>query len=69
VKIAEALGIDGDIEKMGRRLDAYYITTRDPDAFSEGAPFRYFDREQAEEALAFADRFLALAAKEIEEHG
>ncbi len=68
VKIAEALGIDGEIERMGRRLDVYYITTRYPDAFSEGAPLSYFDREQAEEALAFADHFIALASKELEEH-
>jgi HEPN domain-containing protein len=69
VKIAEALGIDGDIENMARRLDVYYITTRYPDAFSEGAPFRYFDREQAEQALGYAERFIALASKELEDRG
>lgn len=65
VKIAEALGIDGDIERMGRRLDVYYISSRFPDAFSEGAPYEYFDRDQAEEALRFAQYFVARSAEAI----
>ena len=69
VKIAEALGIHGEFEKMGRRLDVYYITTRYPDAFSEGVPLSYFDREQAEEALTFAGRYIDLACLELEKHG
>lgn len=65
VKIAGALGINGDLERMGRRLDVYYISSRYPDAFSDGAPYEYFDREQAEEALGFAERFIARAAEAI----
>ena len=63
------LGIDGDIEKMGRRLDVYYISARYPDAFVEGAPFEYFDKDLAEEALLFAGRFLDLAQRELGEDG
>jgi HEPN domain-containing protein len=69
IRIASELGIDGDIEQMGRRLDAYYISARYPDAFVEGAPFEYFDREQAEEALLFAGRFIDLAQRELGEDG
>ena len=65
VKIAEALGINGDLERMGRRLDVYYISSRYPDAFAEGAPYEYFDREQAEEALGFAELFISRAAEAI----
>ena len=65
VKIAEALGIDGNLERMGRRLDLYYVSARYPDAFAEGAPFEYFDRDQAEEALRFAQAFLDQARTEI----
>lgn len=69
VKIAEALGINGDIERMGRRLDVYYISSRYPDAFSEGAPYEYFDREQAEEALGFAECFVSRATQEVRNDG
>jgi HEPN domain-containing protein len=67
VRIAEALGVNGDIERMGRRLDVYYITSRYPDAFAEGSPFEYFDREQAEEALGFAAAFISKAELEIKD--
>jgi HEPN domain-containing protein len=62
-KIAEALGINGAIEHMCRRLDVYYISSRYPDAFSEGAPYEYFARDQAEEALGFARCFISRAAE------
>ncbi len=65
VKIAEALGIDGDLERMGRRLDLYYISARYPDAVSEGAPYEFFDRDQAAEALRYAQAFLDRARAEI----
>ena len=68
VKIAAALGIDGDIAKMGRRLDVFYISTRYPDAFSEGAPFEFFDEDQAQEALSFAERFILRARDELQAH-
>jgi HEPN domain-containing protein len=67
VRIAEALGVNGEIDRMGRRLDVYYITSRYPDAFAEGAPFEYFDREQAEEALGFASAFISMAELEIQD--
>jgi hypothetical protein len=37
--------------KMARRLDAFYISARYPDAFAEGAPFEFFDEEQAKGTL------------------
>jgi HEPN domain-containing protein len=66
--IAQALKIDGRIEFMSRRLDQYYITTRYPDAFSEGAPYEFFDEAQAKEALGFAGEILAFAAKELDSY-
>lgn len=56
--IVEALGINGPLATAAMRLDQYYIATRYPDAFPAGAPFEYFTREQAAEALEFAKLFL-----------
>jgi HEPN domain-containing protein len=64
-KIAQALEIDGEIERMARRLDIYYISARYPDAFAEGAPFEYFDAEQAGEAVEFAQAFVDRARAEL----
>ena len=69
VTIARELEIDGELERLSRRLDAYYISTRYPDAFSEGSPFEYFDREQAEEAIRFAQAFLDRARAEVSVDG
>jgi HEPN domain-containing protein len=63
--IAQSLKINGRVELMSRRLDQYYITTRYPDAFSEGAPYEFFTEDQAEEALTFAEAFVVLAAEEL----
>jgi HEPN domain-containing protein len=64
--IAQALKINGQIESMAQRLDQYYITTRSPDAFSEGAPYEFFSEGQAKEALGFAEAFIVFAAQELE---
>ena len=58
VDIAKALGENGDIEKSGRRLDQYYMTTRYPDSLPSGAPFEFFDKEQAIEAIGYASSIL-----------
>ena len=54
-EIAKALGINDEILNAGRRLDQYYITARYPDAVPSGAPFELFTRDQAKEALGFAE--------------
>ncbi len=61
LEIARSLGINGEIENIAKRLDLYYISTRYPDAFPSGAPFEYYTKEQAEEAMAFAARILEFA--------
>lgn len=58
VDSAKALDLNGEIEKAGRRLDQFYMTTRYPDALPSGAPFEYFDADQAAEALGYAETIL-----------
>jgi HEPN domain-containing protein len=67
LEIAKSLKINGEIETIGKRLDLYYISTRYPDAFPTGAPFEYYTREQADEALVFAKKILAFAAEALGE--
>jgi HEPN domain-containing protein len=57
-EIAEALEINDELTAIARRLDLYYISARYPDAFPSGAPFQYFTREQAAEAVGFAERII-----------
>lgn len=66
-EIAEALDINGDIADMAKRLDLYYISSRYPDAFPSGAPFEYFTRDQAEEAVSFAEKIIFDVRKRVGE--
>lgn len=58
LSITRELKINGELETYAKRLDQYYISTRYPDAQPSGAPYEYFTREQAEEALRFAKAFI-----------
>lgn len=44
-------------------LDQYYIPTRYPNGLPGGFPFMAFTEEQATDAVAVAERFLALATE------
>lgn len=57
--ICKELGVNGDIERMAKRLDLYYVSARHPDAFPAGSPFEYFTEDQAEEAAGFADTIVS----------
>ena len=50
-KIAQELGINGEIEEKGKYLDLFFIPTRYPDSLPEGAPFESFTQQQAKDAL------------------
>ncbi len=67
-EITKALGENGELERMGKRLDLYYISARYPDAFPSGAPFEYFDQEQATEAVQFAARIVELVKAKMASH-
>lgn len=58
LEIARSLDMPDDVIDNGKKLDLYYISTRYPDAFPSGAPYEYFTKEQADEALANAASIL-----------
>jgi len=63
--IAQELRINGEIEKAAKLLDQYYIATRYPDAFADGAPFQYFVHEQAMAAIVLAELILNFVKRTI----
>jgi HEPN domain-containing protein len=58
LEIAQSLELPGNIIEAGKKLDLYYISTRYPDAFPSGAPYEYFTKDQAEEALSLAKEII-----------
>lgn len=68
--MAKQLGINGEIETIGRELDLYYISARYPDSLPDNTPpSDFFSREQAERALASAERLFSLIAEMIHAAG
>ena len=66
VQILADLKINGNLEKMARRLDVYYLSARYPDALPDGlAPVLTFDESQATEAMQFAKEFLSTIRSQI----
>ncbi|MBF0314198.1 MAG: HEPN domain-containing protein [Oligoflexia bacterium] len=63
--IAKSMKINSEVERAGRILDLYYISTRYPDALPGGAPFEFFTKEQATEALELANIIIAKAIEEV----
>ena len=59
-KLLRELPIDvpEDLIDKARVLDAYYIPTRYPNGFPEGAPFEHFGKLQAQEAIKYAGEIL-----------
>lgn len=64
-KIAQALGINAEVEAAGKRLDLYYISARYPDALPAGAPCEMFSQDQARHALNDATVVLNKAIAEL----
>ncbi len=50
--------VSGDIMDLGRFLDKFYVPTRYVDAWSEGMPYEYFTRNDAETAIKAAERII-----------
>ena len=67
--VCRELGLNGDLEERARLLDQFYIPTRYPDAQPVGAPFQYFSRNQAEQAMDYARSFVTMAGKETGDTG
>jgi len=54
-----------ELLEMAKILDLYYIPTRYPNGFPEGAPFEHFTKKQAEEAINYASEVLEFVRRKM----
>jgi HEPN domain-containing protein len=47
------------------RLDRYYIPTRDPNGFDEGAPLDYFLESDSREAIGHAEQIIEFVRRRL----
>jgi HEPN domain-containing protein len=48
-----------------KKLDRFYIPTRYPNGFEQGAPKDYYLKEDAQEALKYAQKIIDFCKKQI----
>lgn len=63
MKLCEVLSVNHKLLAASKVLDRYYLTARYPDALPDGAPFETFSKNEAEEAVRFAQLFIQKAGK------
>ena len=51
--------------EKGRVLDGFYVLTRYPTGYPEGAPFEHFGPLQSEQAVAYAGEILAFVHSQM----
>ena len=56
---------DPAVERAARNLDFHYVSSRYPDAFPSGTAAEHYCREDAEEALTWAQTVLSFATKHL----
>lgn len=54
-----------DLVDRAKVLDGFYIPTRYPNGFPEGAPFEHFGELQSRDAIAHADEILAFVRSKV----
>lgn len=58
--------IPPDLIEKAKVLDLYYIPTRYPNGFPEGAPFEHFGKIQAEEAIKYASEIVKFVCSKMD---
>ena len=69
LKKTEEYGIkvDENLRRAGKKLDRFYVMTRYPNVWPEGAPFEYYDEKDAEEAIELAKNIFDFVRRSVEE--
>ncbi len=66
--LARQLGVNGEIETIGRELDLFYISARYPDSLPDNTPpSDFFSNEQAERAINNGERLFLLVQELIKQ--
>ncbi|MFA4646146.1 HEPN domain-containing protein [Pyrococcus kukulkanii] len=58
ILVSQGIEVPQEILRIARVLDRFYIPARYPDAHVEGAPYEFYDKRDAEEAINFAEAIL-----------
>ena len=64
-ELPEKLIVSPDLLDKGRLLDSFYIPSRYPDSYPEGAPFEHYGSLQSGEALNYAGEIIEFVREKM----
>ncbi len=59
------IGFPKELIDKAKILDSFYIPTRYPNGFPEGAPYEHYGRTQAEEAIKYASEIIKFVSSKM----
>ncbi|WP_337860900.1 HEPN domain-containing protein [Ferroplasma sp.] len=60
------IGVKNDLIEKSKELDRVYTGTRYPDYYTEGSPFEYYSREDAERCINHAKEIFRFCSQNIQ---
>jgi HEPN domain-containing protein len=64
-ELPELTTVPQQLIEKGRVLDNFYIPTRDPNSYPEGAPFEHYGPLQSEEAIRYAGEIIEFVRSQM----
>jgi len=65
IRLQKVTTIPSGLVENAKKLDRFYIPTRYPNGFEQGAPMDYYLKEDAREALKYAQEIINFCKKKI----
>ncbi len=64
-RLQKVITVPAGLIEKAKKLDRFYIPTRYPNGFEQGAPMDYYLRDDAQEALEYAGEIIDFCKKKI----
>lgn len=64
-RLEKVIAVPPALIQKAKKLDRFYIPTRYPNGFEQGAPMDYYLKEDAQEALTYAGEIIGFCKKKI----
>lgn len=65
ISLQKLTSIPSELIEKAKKLDRYYIPTRYPNGFEQGAPMDYYMKDDAQEAIKYAQEIIHFCQKKI----
>ncbi len=64
-ELPDSCPVPPELVEMAHTLDSFYIPTRYPNGFAEGAPYEHYGDRQSQQAIGYAQAILAFVQTQM----